>query len=122
MQVLLASSPAHPDLESEVADLIEEVLGRMSFEHVADDVLEEIANLEISDMSSRSGRQPFGFVGPEEAAGDMLEEVIAPFVDRIERCAAMGLHEAALELCRGVLLGLYRAELCDATEVVAWIR
>ncbi len=120
-QVLLALVAGHPDLASEVTELVEEVLGRMSLERVADDVLEGIANLEILDMGKRSGRQPFGYVGPGEAAGEMVEEVIEPFVDRIERCVAMGFHEAALELCRGVLLGLYRAERCDATEVGAWI-
>lgn len=120
-QVLLALVGRHPDLASEVAELVEEVLGKMSLERVAADVLEGIANLEILDMGKRSGRQPFGYVGPGEAAGKMVEEVIEPFVDRIERCAAMGLHEAALEVCRGVLLGLYRAERCDQSEVVAWI-
>ncbi len=120
-QVLIALVARHPELVSEVAELVEEVLGSMSFERVADAVLEGIANLEILDMGKRSGRQPFGYVGPGEAAGAMIEEVIEPFVDRIERCAAMGLHEAALEVCRGVLLGLYRAERCDQSEVVAWI-
>lgn len=119
-QVLLALVARHPDLASEVTGLVEEVLGRLSFERVADDVLEGIANLEISDLGSRSGRQ-LGYVDPGEAAGEMVDEVIEPFVDRIERCAAMGLHEAALEVCRGVLLGLYRAERCDQTEVAAWM-
>lgn len=120
-QVLLALVARRPDLASEVTALVAEVLGRLSFERVADDVLEGIANLDIFDMGKRSGRQPFGYVGAGEAAGGMVEEVIEPFVDRIERCAAMGLHDAALEVCRGVLLGLYRAERCDQTEVVAWM-
>ncbi len=120
-RVLLALVARHPELVADVVELIEEVLGSTSFEHVADTVLEGIANLELVDMGKRSGRPPLGLVGPGEAAGEMVAEVIEPFLDRIERCAAMGLHEAALEVCRGVLLGLYRAERCDQSEVVAWI-
>jgi hypothetical protein len=120
-QVLLALVARHPELLSEVAELVEGLLGQVAFEQVADDILEGVANLEIFDMNRFSGRQPFGYVGPAEAAAEMVQEVIGPYVDRIGRCAAIGLHEAALELCRGVLLGLYRGERCDQTDVVAWI-
>jgi hypothetical protein len=51
----------------------------------------------------------------------MVEEAIAPFVAAVQRHAEMGLHEAALEACRGVLLGLYRAERDKVTELLDWI-
>lgn len=120
-RVLLELVGRHPDLSSEVTDLVEKMLGTTSFEWVADDVLEEIVNLEVFDMSNRSGGQPWGYVDPSEAAEEMVREVIEPFIDRIASCAAMGFHDAALELCRGVLLGLYRAERCDASDIVAWM-
>ena len=58
---------------------------------------------------------------PGDAAMEMVEEAIEPFVDQIRRLVAMGLRSAASMSCRGVLLGLYIAERDKVCELIDWL-
>ncbi len=46
-------------------------------------------------------------VHPVEAADEILDEALDPFLRDLERLAALGMATAATELAVGILLGLY---------------
>lgn len=118
---LISFAARHPECVAEIEEIVQESVGRTSFEDVADEVVAEIELLEASEIGTHSGPRPWGYIDPSEGATEMVEEAIAPFVATVQRHAEMGLHEAALEGCRGVLLGLYRAERDKVTELLDWI-
>jgi hypothetical protein len=78
-------------------------------EDVADDVESAVGELRVDDVWGRSGNQPGGdYVEPTEAAWEVLEEAVAPFIEDLERRIALGSWRDAAALCQGTLLGLYR--------------
>jgi hypothetical protein len=103
---------------TEALHLVEDVLRDLSFEDVAADVSDALACLRMRDLYSRSGRQECGYVEPADAAIDMIDEVLDPFILTIERHASTQRREAALVVCCGVMLGLYRAERCEPRSEV----
>jgi hypothetical protein len=60
-------------------------------------------------LNGRAGYRPgVGYVDPSEAADEILDEALQPFLDDLRRRARLGLQPAAADLAVGILLGLYR--------------
>lgn len=75
---------------------------------VADAVASALLGLDIMELNARSGYRPgHGYVHESEAAQEILDEVLEPYLRNLERRAALGVTAAA-ELAVGMLLGLYR--------------
>lgn len=75
---------------------------------IAEAVAASILALESVELASRSGRMPWGYVEPTQAAWDLLDETIKPWLEDIGRLARLGLDEAARRTAIGMLDGLYR--------------
>lgn len=75
---------------------------------VADDVGDALQGLAIDELSGRAGYRPgFGYTDPAEAADEILDEALQPFLDDLQRRAGLGMESAATEVAAGILLGLY---------------
>lgn len=75
---------------------------------IADDVAGALRSLDIDELNGRAGSQPGrGYVDPGEAADEILDETLRPFLDDLQRRAKIGMRSAAVELAAGILLGLY---------------
>jgi hypothetical protein len=102
---------ARPDLVAEVAALAGAELGSVTVQQVAEDVAGAIGALRIEKVWGRSGPQSDGsYVEPTEAVWTVFEESIAPFIEDLERRIRLDHQEAAIAICEGTLLGLYRVE------------
>ena len=66
-----------------------------------------IRSLDLDDLESRAGRHSWGYTEPSEAAGELLQEVVDPFLEDLKRRMDLGLVAEAMEVCKGILLGLY---------------
>lgn len=110
----------HPDLAKEVEDLASSVIGDVSIEDVADAVEDAVRALDLEDLNSRAGSKAYGYVEPTEAAWELVEEEVMPFLDDIKRRAESGQFDAALATCVGVVLGLYRLRDNDGHEFLGW--
>jgi hypothetical protein len=68
-----------------------------------------LLGLDIMELNGRAGYRPgHGYVHESEAAHEILDEVLEPYLRDLERRAALGVTAAATELAVGMLLGLYR--------------
>jgi hypothetical protein len=75
---------------------------------VANHVAGTLRGLEIEELNGHAGYRPGrGYVHPVEAADEILDEALEPFLHDLERRAALGVAAAATELAVGILLGLY---------------
>jgi hypothetical protein len=50
----------------------------------------------------------------------LLQEVVDPFLSDLKRQMELGLAVQALEICKGVLLGLYRIRRMKGDEFLGW--
>jgi hypothetical protein len=75
---------------------------------VARDVADALRSLDIEELNGRAGYRPGqGYVHPGEAADEVLDEALEPFLHDLKRRATLGMRTATLELAVGILLGLY---------------
>jgi len=120
--VLALLASACSELAEEAAELAVALLDEVDCQEVADQVESLVRSVDQFDLYEGAGRTASGwYVHPAEAAWRNLDELAGPLVGDIERRAAAGLEEAALEFCKGVVLGLYRVEHgppCDARDHV----
>jgi len=111
---------AHPALRAEAETIARSQMGTVSFEVVADEVDEAARSLDIDDLNRRAGRHEWGYVEPTEAAWEILEETVQPYIVDIKRRIDLGLEADALEICKGVVLGLHRIEQAKAGGLLEW--
>ena len=75
---------------------------------MAEDVADELRALHLSQLADRAGPQwGGGYVDPHDAADEMLDEIVQPYLDDLERRARIGAVQAAREIGFSVLMGLY---------------
>jgi hypothetical protein len=118
---LITLADRHPELVPEVEDIIRQDSAATTFQEVADGLVDAISDLTMLDLGRRDSADPLGYRDETEVAVDVLTETIAPFVEPIRRNALMGMTASALTNCEGVLLGLYRAERQQVSELLEWI-
>jgi hypothetical protein len=110
----------HPELAKEVEALAKSVIGDVSIEDVADEVEDALRSLTLDDLNDRAGPKADGYVEPTEAAWELVEEEVMPFLDDIKRRAEGGQFDAALATCVGVVLGVYRLRKGDRGPFLDW--
>ena len=98
------------DLAQRIAELTLASLSGEDAEEVAAALYDELDALEVEEVWDRAGCTRHGYVETSEVASQMIEAVLAPYLEELSRYQALGLNLEAGELCRGLLLGLYQFE------------
>ncbi len=110
----------HPELRPEAETIATDLLSDVSSFSVADEVENAVLQFDYDDLNARAGRHSLGYVEPGEAAWELLEEAVEPFVDDMKRYLELGLEKQAQELCQGILLGLYRVRDGNQNDILGW--
>jgi hypothetical protein len=111
---------AHPDLSSEAYEIARSLLRQLEYGDVAAEIEDEIRALDYEDLNARAGGHKWGYVEPSEAAWEILEETVEPVLDDMKRHIELGLEAEALEICKGMVLGLYRLSERQGGDVLGW--
>jgi hypothetical protein len=99
---------ARPDLRQPAEAYAAQVMIGTDRLAVANDVEDALQGLDIEELNTRAGYRPGrGCVHPAEAADEILDEALQPFLDDLQRRASLGMRSAAAELAAGILLGRY---------------
>ena len=109
---------AHPDLSTEAYEIARSLLRQLEYEDVAAEIEDEIRALDYEDLNARAGSHEWGYVEPSEAAWEILEETVEPVLDDMKRHIELGLEAEALEICKGMVLGLYRLSEREGGDVL----
>lgn len=84
-------------------------------------VYAELDGLEVEEVWDRAGRSHRnGYLDPREAAYQMMEEVLGPFVLELEKHQQLGMNALANPVCMGLLLGLHAFEDESSSEFKDW--
>ncbi len=108
-----------PRLQEQAEQTGQKILKEVSCEDIAAEVEAVLGGLDADEVSSRAGGHSWGYVDPGEAAVELVEEAVQPFLEDMKRRRGLGHEDQALEVCKGVILGLYRIEQEGESEVVA---
>ena len=111
----------HNELRSEAEAIASDMLTEISPDSVADEIEEALLQFDYDDLNGRAGSHSWGYVEPSEAAGELLEEALEPFVNDMKRRLEMGLEDQASQFCQGILLGLYRVRDGRENDILNWV-
>jgi hypothetical protein len=110
----------HPDLSSEAEEMARSLLRQVEYEEIAAEIEDEIRALDYDALNARAGSHEWGYVEPSEAAEEILEETVEPFLEDMKRDLELGLEMEALEICKGLVLGCYRLSEREGGDVLGW--
>ncbi len=97
----------HPELVDETERLALAKLAIIDGDEVAESLEWAFRVAEVDQLSHRAGRvRGRWYVHENEAAYEILEEILRPELDDLSRRAALGLHDAACQMALGLLRGL----------------
>lgn len=106
-QLLAEVLVAHPGLLDEAERLAMAKLATIDADEVAESLEWALREADADQLAYRAGRvRGRGYVHENEAASEILEELLQPELDDIARRAALGLHNAARQIALGLLRGL----------------
>lgn len=99
---------AHSEFVAEAAGLADAELSGVTAEDVAQEVAFALEGVCVEDIWERAGKRPDGsYVEPTEAAWEVVEEAVEPFIADLTRRLELGRRAEATEPCQGALVGLY---------------
>ncbi|WP_371779715.1 hypothetical protein [Streptosporangium subroseum] len=117
--VLVALIEAHPELAAEAERLAGSLLAGHGRERTAHSIAAELRGLHLGDLAGRAGpRWDGGHVDPVDAAYELVQEAVQPYLDDVARRARAGARAAALEVGLGLLSGLYGCRHEDDPDLV----
>ena len=100
--------------------LDEENPKKVNIDEVAQSVFDGLEFLEVEDLWDSSGGTRYGYVEPGERADEMIEEVLKPYFEELERYAKLSMFSEAKSYCKGILKGVYQFDDESSTEFSDW--
>lgn len=121
-RVLAGLLTMHPGIRPDAEALARQAIDDVDEDAVADQVVTAYRAIELRSIGERMGpRRGWGYVDETDAAWELLEEALEPFLAQISRRGRLGFTAAAGRYATGVLDGLdeLRAR-ADRESVFAW--
>lgn len=87
---------------------------------VADDVYVALDSIDVHDCWDRAGSSRVGYTSPEDAAVELIDEELQPFIDKTKGYSELGMTVEETMHCKGVILGIYRFQHESKSEFLDW--
>ena len=120
-RVLAILLDKNPDLVKKAYDIAKQVASKVNPDDIMNDVFSELDSLDYDDLSGRSGRTRHGYVAAHDAAWELFEERLDPFIDEMKKNQKRGLPVAAKNYCIGIIKGLRYYEQESLSELADWL-
>ncbi|MBI2864917.1 MAG: hypothetical protein HYX94_10205 [Chloroflexi bacterium] len=120
LSVLRALAAGDEQIACRIAKMAGDRLSDVDWEEVADALHAELDALEAEEVWDQAGPKRHGYVDPTDAAFEMVEDVLEPYLDELRKYQKLGMSAEAMQLCRGILAGLYRFERESTSEFKDW--
>ena len=120
-QVLKTLLDNNPDLTKNIYGIAMKVTGDVNADEIMDEVYYALDSLHVDDLSSRSGRTRHGYVEPCDAAWEMFEEAITPFINEMKKNQQRSLPALAKTYCIGIIKGLLMYEQESCSDLKDWV-
>ena len=120
LTILRELAAGDEQLAGRIAELGTACLSKVDVEEVAAALYDELDDLEVEEVWDRAGKTRHGYVDTSEAACQMVEEVIDPYLEQLKKYQKLGMSTEANTLCMGLLLGLYQFERKSKSEFKNW--
>jgi hypothetical protein len=120
LSILRTLAASDEQLALRIAEIATAHLSEVDPEEVAAVLYDELDALEVEEVWDRAGPKRHGYVDPGEAADEMVEEVIEPYLEEIKKYQELGMNTEANRMCMGLLLGLYQFDHESRSKFKDW--
>lgn len=96
--VLAALVNDDSELRERAEGVADHILATVDVMAISDLITETILELDTEDLANRVGPLRHGYVEPTDAAWQLLEEAIQPWIADLRRRGRLGFHQAATDL------------------------
>ena len=120
LSILRTLADSDEALARRIAEAATACLSGVDPEEAATVLYDELDALEVEEVWDRAGQTRYGYVEPGEAAAQMIEEVLEPFLKDLDPYQKLSMNAEANGMCMGLLLGLYRFEHESTSEFKGW--
>lgn len=135
--ILAAHVDDNPELRERAESIAKRLLSTIDVTAISDLIAETILDLNIEDLANRAGPRRHGCVEPTDAAWQLLEEAMEPWIDDLRRRGRLGFNQAATGLATAMTQALEaveeRADRIDdcllrqcapdfPSEAMSWVR
>jgi hypothetical protein len=110
-----------PDLMKKAYEIAVKVAGDVDADVIMDRVFRRLDMLDLDDLSGRAGRTRHGYVEPTDAAWELFEEALDPFIHEMKRNQERGLLAAGKAHCIGIIKGLWMYEAGSSSDFSGWV-
>jgi hypothetical protein len=110
----------NPDLMKRVYDCAVKAATAVDSEDICDEVFSCLDEMDIECLNGRAGSTSHGYVSPTDAAGELFEEAMAPFVVEIDKNHMRALPAVAKAYCIGIVEGLRKYENESKSDLKEW--
>jgi len=110
-----------PDLAGKVYGIALTVACDVDADDIMGDVFFELDTLTVDVLNGRAGSTRYGYVEPAQAAGEIFDETMDPFIGEMVRNRERGLHSIAKAYCFGIIKGLRMYIRESKSDFKEWI-
>jgi hypothetical protein len=107
-------------LAAQIATLALAHLSDVDMEEIAETLRYELESLTPEEVWDRAGKTRYGYVETGEAAEQMIQEALEPYLEEMRKYHKTGLALEAQQMCQGLMLGFYEFEHQSKTEFKDW--
>ncbi len=120
LAILKLLAARNENLAQEIDAVVKELFSDVEVDEIAARVRAELESLRVEDVWDRSGARGSGYVDPGDAAWEMFEEVLLPFLDEVNKYKQLSMLREADLAYRGILRGIYAFHEESSTEYKQW--
>jgi hypothetical protein len=111
----------YPLLTKKIYDAAMKVASGVDSDTIRGKVFCELDMLDMNDLSGRAGKTRYGYVEPHDAAWELFEEALAPFIDEMKKNQQRALPATAKAYCIGIIKGLRQYEKDSRSDFKDWV-
>ncbi len=121
LAVLHILADGDPELAARIAEIALARLRHVDADEIAACVYDGLEWLQVEEVWDRAGPKRYGaYVETSEAAYQMIEEVLEPFLADLKKYQQLGMAAEATQVCMGLLAGLYEFEHESKSKFKEW--
>jgi hypothetical protein len=121
-QVLKLLLDENPDFLKKTYDCAVKVTANVAADDIAGDVFRSLDSLDYDDLNGRAGRTRHGYVAPDQAAWDLFEEALNPFIAEMVKNHKRALPAVAKTCCIGIIKGLQMYGKGSCSDLSDWLQ
>jgi hypothetical protein len=110
LEILKSLSKSDSNIKNQINELFVDQIEEVDRESIAADLLSDLDFIDIEDVWDTSGVARNGCTDPVDAAWEVMEEAVEPYIKEMERYHSLKMFSEEMHYCMGLISALHEFE------------